>query len=298
MIRSSASVTPSTSAAAALMNHCRASSPLLEREQRLGVGVEQAGRGLTGARRVEVRRGQDRQSLVHLSQIRPGAGHDDPQFVGVVAGRAGRPRDCGPIRSPVRGARAHARSRRSAAAAGTCCPAGGPLAVRRVPAPSHHTGRPRCRRLRGPLRCGPSVPWRPGHAPTRPRDPRRGVRRPPPGWRATKSAVLRSSVVSSRRISGASCRLRCPTTASARLGRASCRACGRAARGGRDWDQTSAAPAADAAAAGRRCHLVCPAPRMSFYPVPIRDENWLFPTAFHKHLATHIRNHPPRNGGG
>ena len=45
---------------------------------------------------------------------------------------AGRPRNCGPIRSPARDGRDRVHSRRSAATAGTCCPAGGRLAVRRV----------------------------------------------------------------------------------------------------------------------------------------------------------------------
>ena len=112
MIRSSASVTPSTSAAAALRNHCSASSPSAERQQRLGVGVKQAGGGLPGARRIQLRRRQNRQRLIELSQIRPGAGHHDAQFVGVVAGELGGFGTAGQFDGPFGAADARVRSRR------------------------------------------------------------------------------------------------------------------------------------------------------------------------------------------
>ena len=60
--------------------------PFFECEQRLGVGIEQAGGGLPGSRGIQLRRRQNRQCLIKLPQVRACAGHDDTQFVGIVAG--------------------------------------------------------------------------------------------------------------------------------------------------------------------------------------------------------------------
>src|SRR5262249_36565610 len=56
----------------------------VERQQRLGVGVEQACGGRTGTRRVRLRAGQHGQGLFELTEIGAGTGRHDPQLIGVV----------------------------------------------------------------------------------------------------------------------------------------------------------------------------------------------------------------------
>src|SRR6195256_1127867 len=57
-----------------------------EREQRFGVGVAQPGCRRSGAGRIELRCRQKGQRLLVLPEVGAGAGHDDAQLVGVVAG--------------------------------------------------------------------------------------------------------------------------------------------------------------------------------------------------------------------
>ena len=53
-----------------------------------------------------MRRRQNRQGLIELAQIRPGAGRDDAQFVGVVAGQLGGVGTAGQLDCPLRSAEA------------------------------------------------------------------------------------------------------------------------------------------------------------------------------------------------
>src|SRR5947209_3897179 len=73
-----------------------------ERQQRVGVGVEQPRRRRAVAARVQLRRGQQGQRLLQLPEVRAGAGGDDAQLVGVVAGQLGRLRPARQFDRPLR----------------------------------------------------------------------------------------------------------------------------------------------------------------------------------------------------
>ncbi len=54
------------------------------RDQRVGVGVEQARGGRAGAHRIQIRGLQGDDGLIELAQVHPGARHHDPQLAGLV----------------------------------------------------------------------------------------------------------------------------------------------------------------------------------------------------------------------
>ena len=172
LIRSSASVTSSTSALRRVQEPLDGLVLTAQRQQRFGVGVKQPRRGLSSSRRIRCRRRQHRQRLLELAQVGAGTGGHDAQFVGVVAGDARlQGRGQAPVRVPVD--RPHVRSRRSAAAASTCCPSAAPHEVRPAPAPSRRSDMPRYRQPPGSRQYGPTGYVPPERAPTQPPDRRR-----------------------------------------------------------------------------------------------------------------------------
>ena len=61
----------------------------LERQQRIGVDVEQPRRGLAGLGRIQLRGRENREGLFELPQVGTGPGDHDAKFVGIVAGERG-----------------------------------------------------------------------------------------------------------------------------------------------------------------------------------------------------------------
>jgi len=205
-------VTSSTSASAACKKTiANASFPAVERQQGVCVRVEQAGpRSLPVRGRVRVAEWTGRSAPARADRGRRRApGGDDAHLVGLVAGELGRLGPAPPARAPVPG-RPKGRVSQSAisGSSGDLLPilraarssAMGLRPVtalvgrdfRRLPA------RPAIRLERAPRG---RAPWLRGSLGVFvDQVPCRG-----PKWRATASAVWRSNVLSSRRISGASC---------------------------------------------------------------------------------------------
>ena len=223
-----------------------------------------------------------------LPQVGAGAGHDDAQFVGVVAGELGCLGAARQLDRAFRAADAAFAVGDQRQAAATCCPSGGRPAVRRVPEPSRRSGRRRCRRPRERRRSGRSGRGRRGRGPAPPRDPRRGVRRPPPDAapRRRRCAVQRREFAADlgRQLLGFDVGRDRRALRPWRLA-VGCWA----GRDGRGLGPTSAAPNVDrvvpvavrrrwmsAAVAARRCRPACPGPRMPLYtvsPIPRQFEN-------------------------
>ena len=76
-----------------------------ERQQRVGVGVEQPRGRRAGAGRVQLRRGQHGQRLVQLPEVRARAGGNDAQLVSVVTAELGRLGSTGQFDRPLRAAK-------------------------------------------------------------------------------------------------------------------------------------------------------------------------------------------------
>ena len=69
------------------MNHCSASGLPPQREQRLGIDVEEPDGGLARPLGIELRRRQNRQRLLILSEVGSGSGDHDSKLVGVITGQ-------------------------------------------------------------------------------------------------------------------------------------------------------------------------------------------------------------------